>query len=84
MAQVREDFTALSEKQWAEAPIARIVTDNGVSDRLVFDRAVRGEQVTLTIPELKVKKTIVTDETGAAEIDLKAKPMLWSPENPKL
>ncbi len=48
MAQVREDFTALSEKQWAEAPIARIVTDNGVSDRLVFDRAARGEQVTLT------------------------------------
>ncbi|MBR6181365.1 MAG: beta-glucuronidase [Prevotella sp.] len=49
-----------------------------------LNQAKAGEQVTLTIPELKVKKTIVTDETGAAEIDLKAKPMLWSPENPKL
>ncbi|MBO4821498.1 MAG: beta-glucuronidase [Prevotella sp.] len=43
-----------------------------------------GEQVTLSIPELKVKKTVATDETGSAEIDIKAKPQLWSPETPKL
>ena len=49
-----------------------------------LNQAKAGEQVTLTIPELKVKKTIATDEAGAAEIDLKAKPLLWSPENPKL
>ena len=48
MAQVREDFTTLSEKQWAEAPIARIVAADGVNDRLSFDRVARGEQLTLT------------------------------------
>ncbi len=44
-----------------------------------------GEQVTLSIPELKVKKTLVTDTTGCASLSLKAKNLqLWSPEQPKL
>lgn len=43
-----------------------------------------GEKVTLNIPELKVKKTVTTDENGVAQSELKAKPLLWSPESPKL
>ena len=39
--------------------------------------------VTLTIPELKIKKTLTTDADGTAAISVKAKPQLWSPENPK-
>jgi beta-glucuronidase len=39
--------------------------------------------VTLSIPELKLKKTIKTDADGKASISMKAKPQLWSPENPK-
>ena len=39
--------------------------------------------VTLTIPELKIKKTLTTAADGTAAISMKAKPQLWSPENPK-
>ena len=43
-----------------------------------------GRQVTLSIPELKIKKTVTTDAKGTATIYMKAKPQLWSPETPKL
>lgn len=39
--------------------------------------------VELDIPELKIKKSFTTKE-GLAEFSFKAKPELWSPENPKL
>ena len=40
--------------------------------------------VTLEIPELKVKKSVKTDAEGKVSFTVKAKPQLWSPENPKL
>lgn len=40
--------------------------------------------ITLEIPELKVKKTVKTDAEGKVSFTVKAKPQLWSPENPKL
>ena len=43
-----------------------------------------GRQVTLSIPELKIKKTVTTDAKGTATVYMKAKPQLWSPETPKL
>ncbi len=39
--------------------------------------------VTLNIPELKIKKTIKTAADGTASVNMKAKPQLWCPENPK-
>ena len=42
------------------------------------------EQVTLEIPELKVKTTVTADQNGLAKFSIKAKPELWSPENPRL
>ena len=49
-----------------------------------LNKAEAGRQVTLNIPELKIKKTLTTDADGVATINMKAKPQLWSPENPKL
>lgn len=43
-----------------------------------------GAEVEINIPELKIRKTVVTDDQGKAAIQLKAKPTLWCPENPKL
>ena len=40
-------------------------------------------QVTLNIPELKIKKTLTTAADGTASVSMKAKPQLWCPENPK-
>jgi beta-glucuronidase len=49
-----------------------------------LNRAIAGKTVLLEIPELKIKQTILTGETGTAPFNIKAKPELWSPENPKL
>ncbi|MDR0939271.1 MAG: beta-glucuronidase [Mediterranea sp.] len=43
-----------------------------------------GQKVEIEIPELKVKRSLVTDATGYASAEVKATPKLWSPENPKL
>ena len=42
------------------------------------------QKVTIEIPELKLKKEITTNEKGEVQVELKANPVLWSPENPKL
>ncbi|MBQ6187019.1 MAG: beta-glucuronidase [Prevotella sp.] len=49
-----------------------------------LNQAEAGHTVTLSIPELKIKKTLTTDSDGWATISMKAKPTLWCPENPKL
>jgi len=46
--------------------------------------AVAGQLVTVEVPELKIKQQLTTDATGRAFFEVKAKPVLWSPENPKL
>ena len=42
------------------------------------------QKVTLEIPELKVKREVVTNDKGEAQLEFKSNPVLWSPENPKL
>jgi beta-glucuronidase len=42
------------------------------------------QEITLSIPELKIKTSLKTDANGLAEVSLKVKPQLWTPENPKL
>ena len=49
-----------------------------------LNTAEAGREVRLSIPELKIKKSIVTDAEGKAVLFMKAKPQLWSPNNPKL
>ena len=43
-----------------------------------------GRKVTLSIPELKVSQTVLTDAEGRVSLQVKARPQLWSPKNPKL
>ncbi|MBO7418777.1 MAG: beta galactosidase jelly roll domain-containing protein [Bacteroidaceae bacterium] len=43
-----------------------------------------GVEVTVDIPELKLKQTLKTGVDGKAQFSVKAKLELWSPENPKL
>ncbi len=43
-----------------------------------------GGEVKVTIPELKFNQTFPTDASGYAKISFPLKPVLWSPENPKL
>lgn len=49
-----------------------------------LDGAQKNQTVTIEIPELKLSKSVTTDDKGYAAFEVKAKPMLWSPETPKL
>lgn len=51
---------------------------------LQLDGVTALQNVTLSIPELKIKKTVRTDASGRASFSVKAKPRLWCPEDPKL
>ena len=48
-----------------------------------LNRKEAGRQVTLSIPEMKVKKTLTTAADGTASLTVKAKPQLWTPESPR-
>ena len=49
-----------------------------------LNKAEAGRRVTLSIPELKIKKELTTPADGTATVFMKAKPVLWSPATPKL
>ena len=49
-----------------------------------LNKAEAGRRVTLSIPELKIKKELTTTADGTASVFMKAKPQLWSPATPKL
>ena len=51
---------------------------------LQLNRKVAGREVTLSIPELKLKKMFTTDDDGCINSTLSATPTLWGPKNPKL
>lgn len=57
---------------------------NLIGGNVKVDGASGGETVTVTIPELKVRKEIVVDADGYAGFEFKAKPELWEPSSPKL
>jgi beta-glucuronidase len=49
-----------------------------------LNKAAAGQSISVEIPELKVNLKLNTDAEGKAAFDIKSKPVLWSPENPKL
>ncbi|MBR6813647.1 MAG: beta-glucuronidase, partial [Tidjanibacter sp.] len=49
-----------------------------------LSEAVAGREITISIPELSLSKTLKTDAEGRISTTLSVKPELWSPENPKL
>ena len=55
-----------------------------ISMSVRLNRPQPGKQVEVSIPELKIKKKLMTDAEGCASLVVKAKPQLWTPESPKL
>lgn len=49
-----------------------------------LNSATAGQTLSVNIPELKIKQDLTTNAEGLARFEFKAKPVLWSPENPKL
>lgn len=58
--------------------------DNQIEGWVQLDGKTEGEDVTIEIPELKKKITVKTDASGYGTFTQKLRPVLWSPENPKL
>lgn len=59
--------------------------DGGITGWVQVDGAASaGARIKVEIPELKLTKEISAGADGKASFELKAKPELWSPENPKL
>lgn len=59
-------------------------SQNAITGWVKLNNAVAGQKVSVDIPELKIKQELTTDAEGKAAFEVKAKPVLWTPENPKL
>jgi len=57
---------------------------NRISGWVQLAGAEAAKTVTLAIPELMIKRTIETGDKGYGAFEVPAKPILWSPESPKL
>jgi len=57
---------------------------NCIAGWIQLDGNASMQKVKIEIPEMKISKEIVTDQNGFANFEIKAYPVLWSPENPKL
>jgi beta-glucuronidase len=56
----------------------------GIAGYVQLDGATSPQQVTLAIEGLEVKQSLNTDDKGFVAFEIKAKPELWAPGNPKL
>lgn len=58
---------------------------NIISGNIILAGADAAEKITLSIPELSVKKEFITDQEGKCQFSIPLKKLVyWSPDNPKL
>ena len=56
-----------------------------ISGYVVLNNGVANENISISIPELKIEKTFTTDEKGNIQFEISTKNInYWSPESPKL
>jgi beta-glucuronidase len=55
-----------------------------ISGWIKLNTALANQSLTIAINELKIKKQVSTDDKGMAYFEIKARPVLWTPESPKL
>ena len=55
-----------------------------INCRVQLNEQRAGQRICLSIPELRIHRTLVTDDRGQAALSLRARPELWSPERPRL
>jgi beta-glucuronidase len=57
---------------------------NIIAGWIQLDGKTAVQKVRIEIPELKIIKEVTSDQNGYAAFEIKASPIYWSPENPKL
>ncbi len=55
-----------------------------ISGWVKLNTASADQNISIEVPELKLRLQLTTDTEGKATFETKAKPVFWSPENPKL
>lgn len=55
-----------------------------ISGWIKLNSETANQTVSISVPELKLKKSLTTDAKGMAYFEIKASPVLWTPEKPKL
>lgn len=55
-----------------------------ISGWIKLNSETANQSVSIAIPELKIKKSVITDAKGMAYFEIKTNPVLWTPEKPKL
>lgn len=55
-----------------------------ISGWIQLNNEIAGKDIILEIPELGISEKCITDSSGQAAFSVRAKPALWSPDNPKL
>ena len=78
LVEAPETFVQNFETQLAKG------TSDQVTGWVQLNGSLSSHQVTVEIPEVKIKLTFNTDATGKAELHVPAKLQVWSPQNPKL
>ncbi len=59
--------------------------ENIINAEFKLSDELAGKQIQLNIPELKIKQTLITDNSGKAKAQIKVKKIdYWSPSSPKL
>jgi beta-glucuronidase len=59
-------------------------TQNQLSGYVKLEGVTKSQQVEVSVPELKIKTKISTDNEGWATFEIAAKPQLWNPDAPKM
>lgn len=57
---------------------------NTIQGWVQLDGIQAAQKVRIEIPELKISREVKTDGNGYASFEIKAEPVYWSPDNPKL
>ena len=57
---------------------------NSISGWVQLDGKQAAQKVLIEIPELKIRKEVITGENGYVTFEMNASPVYWTPENPKL
>ena len=57
---------------------------NTINLNVQLNQPLPDQTINLRIPELHINKSVKTDAKGYVSLQMKAKPTLWCPENPKL
>ena len=78
------DYAVMMDKGTVGKKHKKSPASHRIYGYVTLDGNASGQQVSVSIPELKIAINAVTDADGVARVETVAAPSLWSPESPRL